>query len=37
MWRTGNPHALLVGMQIGVASVENSMEGLQKIKTKPSI
>ena len=24
MWRSGNPHALLVGMQIGVATVESS-------------
>ena len=26
MWRKGNPHALLMGMQIGVAIVENSIE-----------
>ena len=26
MWRKGNPHTLLVGMQIGAATVENSME-----------
>ena len=32
MWRKGNPHALLVGMQIGTATVENSMELPQKIK-----
>ena len=32
MWRKGNPHALLVGMQIGAATVENSMEFPQKIK-----
>ena len=31
MWRKGNPSALLVGMQSGVATVENSMEFLQKI------
>ena len=30
MRRKGNPSALLVGMQIGVATVENSMEFLQK-------
>ena len=32
MWRKGNTCALLVGMQTGAASVENSMEGPQKIK-----
>ena len=25
VWRKGNPHTLLVGMQIGEATVENSM------------
>ena len=32
MWRKGSPFALLVGMQIGVATVENSVEIPQKIK-----
>ena len=32
MWRKGNPRALLEGMQIGAATVENSMEFPQKIK-----
>ena len=32
MWRKGNPHTLLVGMQIGAATVESSMEIPQKIK-----
>ena len=32
MWRKGNPSELLVGMQIGAATVENSMEFLQKTK-----
>ena len=32
MWRKGNPSALLVGMQTGAATVENSMEFPQKIK-----
>ena len=32
MWRKGNPSALLVVMQIGAATVENSMEIPQKIK-----
>ena len=30
MWIKGNPNALLVGMQIGAATVENSMEFPQK-------
>ena len=32
MWRKGNPGALLVGMQTGEATVENSMEYPQKTK-----
>ena len=32
MRRKGNPHALLVGMQTGAETVENSMEFPQKIK-----
>ena len=32
MWRKGKPGALLVGVQIGAATVENSMEIPQKIK-----
>ena len=32
MWRKGNPCALLVGMQIGAATVETSTEITQKIK-----
>ena len=32
MWRKGNPFALLVGMHIGAATVESSMEIPQKIK-----
>ena len=32
MWRKGNPRALLVGMQIGAATMENSMEAPQTIK-----
>ena len=30
--RKGNPRALLVGMQTGAATVENSMESPQKTK-----
>ena len=32
LWRKGNPSTLLVGMQTGAATVENSMEFPQKIK-----
>ena len=34
MWIKGNPSALLVGMKIGAATVENSMEFLQKTKNE---
>ena len=32
MWRKGYPFALLVGMQTGAATVENSVEIPQKVK-----
>lgn len=32
MWRKWNPWALLVGMQNGTATVENSTEFLKKLK-----
>ena len=32
MWKKGNPSALLVGMQSGIAAVANSMEFPQKSK-----
>lgn len=32
MWRKGNPGILLVGLQIGVATMESSIEVSQKIK-----
>ena len=32
MWRKGNPSALLVAIQTGTATVENSMEFPQKLK-----
>ena len=32
MWRKGNPFVLLLGMQIGAATVESSMVIPQKIK-----
>ena len=34
MWRKGNPSALLVAIQTGTATVENSMEFPQKLKTE---
>ena len=36
MWRKGNPSTLLVGMQTGEATVENSMECPQKTKMELS-
>ena len=36
MQRKGNPSALLVGMQTGVATVENTMEFPQKTKNGPA-
>ena len=32
MWRKGNPRALLVGMQTGTATLENSVVFPQKLK-----
>ena len=37
MWRKGNPCALLVGMSVGAATIENIMEFLQKIKYRNTI
>ena len=37
MWRKGNPPTLLVGMEIGAATVENSMEGSQKTNNRATI
>ena len=34
LWRKGNPSALLMGMQTGAATVENSMEFPQKTKNE---
>ena len=36
LWRKGNPRALLVGMQTGTATLENSMEFPQKTKNGTS-
>ena len=32
MWKKGNPFVLLVGMQAGAATMENSIEIPQQIK-----
>jgi len=37
MWRKRNPLALLVGMQAGAATVENSVEVPQKIKNRATL
>ena len=37
VWRKGNPLTLLVGMQTGTATMENSMEILLKKKKKVEI
>ena len=37
MWKKKEPCAFLVGMQIGEATVENSMEVPQKIKNRTTI
>ena len=37
MWRNGNPFALLVGMQTGAATLENSVVVPQKIKNRPTL
>ena len=34
MWRKGNPLTLLVGMQTGTATLENSIEVPQEAKNK---
>ena len=34
MWRKRNPHALLVGMQTGAATMKNSMDVPQKVKNR---
>ena len=37
MWRKGKPHALLVGMQAGATTMENSMEYPRKLKNRTAI
>ena len=37
MWRKGNPHTLLVGIQTAAATMEKRMEITQKIKYKNTI
>ena len=36
-WRKGNPTTLLVGMKVGIATMENSMKVPQKTKNKTPI
>ena len=37
VWRKGNSLTLIVGMQIGIVTVENSMEVPQKTKNRITI
>ena len=37
MWRKGNPPSLLVGMQIGTTTMENSMEVPQQTKSRTTV
>ena len=37
MWRNGNALALLVGVQTGAATLENSVEVPQKIKNRTTL
>ena len=37
VWRKGNLHTLLVGMQIAAVTMENSMEILEKTKNRGTI
>ena len=32
MWRKGDPHALLMGIEIGMTTMENSTEAPRKVK-----
>ena len=36
MWRKGNPLTLFMGMQVGAASLDNSVEIPQEIKNRTS-
>ena len=37
MWRKGNPLALLVGMQAGAATLENSTDVPQKVENRVTL
>jgi len=37
MWRKRNPLALLVGMQTGIATIENSREVTQNVKNRSTL
>ena len=37
MWRMGNPHALLVGIQAGAATLEKTVGVPQEIKNRATL
>ena len=37
VWRKGDPPTLLMGMQVGAATMENTMEVPQKTKNRTTI
>ena len=37
MWRMGNPSTLLMGLSIGAATMDNTIEVPQKTKNRPTI
>ena len=37
MWGEGNPHTMMIGMKIGVSTVENNMEASQKTINRTTI
>ena len=37
MWREGNPPTLLVGMQAGATTLENSIEVPQKVENRATL
>ena len=37
IWRKGNPLALLVGIQTGIASLENCVEGPQRVNNRATL
>ena len=37
MWRKGNSLTLLLGMQVGAATVDNSVESPQEVKNRATL